>query len=107
MFLVDVQRFQLLPVLILAGREIFITFYRLQVARQGLAIPARKSAKWKTTVQGLALMIAVMPPLEESQWAVDFGIWVAAVFTVVTGFNICETAFLRLVVQVNKFLRAL
>ncbi len=83
--LVDVQRFQLLPVLILAGREIFITLYRLQVARQGLAVPARKSAKWKTTIQGLALMIAVMPPLEESQRVVDFGIWIAAVFTVVTG----------------------
>ena len=83
--LVDVQRFQLLPVLILAGREIFITLYRLQVARQGLAIPARKSAKWKTSIQGIALMIAVMPPLEESQWVVDFGIWVAVVFTVVTG----------------------
>ena len=83
--LVDVQRFQLLPVLILAGREIFITFYRLQVARQGLAIPARKSAKWKTSIQGISLMIAVMPPLEESQWVVDFGIWVAVVFTVVTG----------------------
>ncbi len=83
--LVDVQRFQLLPVLILAGREIFITLYRLQVARQGLAIPARKSAKWKTSIQGISLMIAVMPPLEESQWVVDFGIWVAVVFTVVTG----------------------
>ena len=52
--LVDVQRFQLLPVLILAGREIFITLYRLQVARQGLAVPARKSAKWKTTIQLIA-----------------------------------------------------
>ena len=74
-----------MPVLILAGREIFITLYRLQVARQGLAIPARKSAKWKTSIQGISLMIAVMPPLEESQWVVDFGIWVAVVFTVVTG----------------------
>ena len=83
--LVEVQRFNYLPVLILTGREIFITLYRLKVAKQGLAVPARKSAKWKTTVQGLALMIAVMPPLEESQWAVDLGIWVAAVFTVVTG----------------------
>ena len=83
--LVEVQRFNYLPVLIITGREIFITLYRLKVAKQGLAVPARKSAKWKTTVQGLALMIAVMPPLEESQWTVDLGIWVAAVFTVVTG----------------------
>ena len=93
--LVEVQRFNYLPVLILTGREIFITLYRLKVAKQGLAVPARKSAKWKTTVQGLALMIAVMPPLEESQWAVDLGIWVAAVFTVVTGIQYLRDGILE------------
>ena len=55
------------------------------MARKGLSIPARKSAKWKTTVQGVALMIAVVPWLESSQWFVDFGLWVAVIFTVVTG----------------------
>ena len=83
--LVEVERFHLLPVALLALREIFITFYRLLMARKGLSIPARKSAKWKTTVQGLALMIAVVPWLENSQWFVDFGLWVAVIFTVVTG----------------------
>ena len=83
--LVEVERFNFLPVALLAIREIFITFYRLLVARKGLSIPARKSAKWKTTVQGVALMIAVVPWLESSQWFVDFGLWVAVIFTVVTG----------------------
>ena len=83
--LVEVERFHLLPVVLLALREIFITLYRLIVARKGLSIPARKSAKWKTTIQGIALMIAVMPWLENSQWFVDFGLWVAVAFTVVTG----------------------
>jgi len=83
--LVEVERFDFLPVALLALREIFITFYRLLMARKGLSIPARKSAKWKTTVQGVALMIAVLPWLEDSQWFVDFGLWIAVVFTVVTG----------------------
>ena len=83
--LVEVERFHLLPVVLLALREIFITLYRLLVARKGLSIPARKSAKWKTTIQGIALMIAVMPWLENSQWFVDFGLWVAVAFTAVTG----------------------
>ena len=83
--LVEVERFHLLPVVLLALREIFITLYRLLVARKGLSIPARKSAKWKTTIQGIALMIAVMPWLENSQLFVDFGLWVAVAFTVVTG----------------------
>ena len=83
--LVEVERFHLLPVVLLTLREIFITLYRLLVARKGLSIPARKSAKWKTTIQGIALMIAVIPWLENSQWFVDFGLWVAVAFTVVTG----------------------
>ena len=83
--LVEVERFHLLPVVLLTLREIFITLYRLLVARKGLSIPARKSAKWKTTIQGIALMIAVMPWLENSQLFVDFGLWVAVAFTVVTG----------------------
>jgi CDP-diacylglycerol--glycerol-3-phosphate 3-phosphatidyltransferase len=70
---------------LLGVREIFITFYRLLMARRGLSIPARKSAKWKTTVQGIALMIAVIPWLENSQWVVDSGLWVAVIFTIVTG----------------------
>ena len=83
--LVEVERFHLLPVVLLTLREIFISLYRLLVARKGLSIPARKSAKWKTTIQGIALMIAVMPWLENSQWFVDFGLWVAVAYTVVTG----------------------
>ena len=83
--LVEVERFDFLPVVLLGVREIFITFYRLLMARRGLSIPARKSAKWKTTVQGIALMIAVIPWLENSQWVVDSGLWVAVVFTIVTG----------------------
>ena len=38
--LVEVERFNFLPVALLAIREIFITFYRLLVARKGLSIPA-------------------------------------------------------------------
>ena len=83
--LVEVERFNFLPVVLLTIREIFITFYRLLMARKGLSIPARKSAKWKTTVQGVALMIAVVPWLENSQWIVDCGLWIAVIFTVVTG----------------------
>jgi CDP-diacylglycerol--glycerol-3-phosphate 3-phosphatidyltransferase len=83
--LVEVERFHFLPVAILTLREIVITLYRLLVARKGLSIPARKSAKWKTIVQGIVLMIAVTPFLESSQWFVDFGLWIAAIFTVVTG----------------------
>tara|TARA_B110000438_G_C15738416_1_gene617340 strand:- start:92 stop:685 length:594 start_codon:yes stop_codon:yes gene_type:complete len=85
--LVNIDRFHLLPVLLLTVREFGITGYRLYFASKGLSIPARNSAKWKTTVQGVALMLAVLPPLENIQWVVDAGLWTAVTFTIFTGFQ--------------------
>jgi CDP-diacylglycerol--glycerol-3-phosphate 3-phosphatidyltransferase len=83
--LVMVDRYALLPVALLAVREGVITLYRLWFVRRGLAVPARKSAKWKTTVQGAALLIAVLPPIEDVDWLVTSSLWVAVAFTLVTG----------------------
>jgi len=83
--LVSVDRYHWVPVALLALREAVITGYRLVLARQGLAVPARRSAKWKTTVQGLALMLAVAPPLEDADVAVAAALWVAVAVTLVTG----------------------
>merc|ERR1711969_489349 len=47
-----VGRYAWLPVVLLTVREVAITGYRLWFARRGLAVPARRSAKWKTTIQG-------------------------------------------------------
>ncbi|MDE0928027.1 MAG: CDP-diacylglycerol--glycerol-3-phosphate 3-phosphatidyltransferase [Acidimicrobiales bacterium] len=83
--LVAVDRYTWLPVILLAVREVLITFYRLWFARQGLAVPARKSAKAKTTVQGLALLVAVIPLFENFDWLVEATLWAAVVLTLVTG----------------------
>ena len=83
--LVSVDRYHWAPVALLALREAVITGYRLVLARQGLAVPARRSAKWKTTVQGLALMLAVAPPLEDADVVVGAALWVAVAVTLVTG----------------------
>ena len=80
-----VGRYAWLPVVLLAVRELAITLYRLWFARQGLAVPARRSAKWKTIVQGTALLIAVMPPMRDADLVVDVALWLAVSFTLVTG----------------------
>jgi len=80
-----VGRYAWLPVVLLAARELAITLYRLWFARQGLAVPARRSAKWKTIVQGTALLIAVMPPMRDADLVVDVALWLAVFFTLVTG----------------------
>jgi CDP-diacylglycerol--glycerol-3-phosphate 3-phosphatidyltransferase len=83
--LVAVDRYWWVPVTIMAVREIGITAWRSRWAREGLSLPARKSAKYKTFVQGVALAAAVMPTLEDQDAAVSVLLWVAVVWTIVTG----------------------
>lgn len=82
---VVVDRYALLPVLLIAIREIAISAVRTWYSFKGLSIPARTSAKWKATIQGAALLIAALPPLKDQQVIVDVALWVAVAFTVWTG----------------------
>ncbi len=83
--LVQVERYWWVPVTIIAIRELGITAWRSRWAREGLAIPARTSAKYKTFVQGLALVMAVMPTLKDQDTLIDVMLWIAVGWTVVTG----------------------
>lgn len=83
--LIAVERYWWVPVAIMGVRELGITAWRARWAREGVAIPARRSAKYKTLVQGVALAMAVFPPLETEDTTVAVALWVAVVFTVVTG----------------------
>ena len=85
--LVAVDRIHWLPVSIIILRELWVSLLRVSFARQGLSIPARPLAKWKAFIQGIALMLAVLPPLEAHEWVVDTAIWVAVAITVVTGWH--------------------
>ena len=83
--LVYVERYWWVPVTIIAVREIGITAWRTRSARDGLALPARRSAKYKTAIQGIALAMAVMPTLTDEDTLIDVMLWVAVVWTVFTG----------------------
>ncbi len=83
--LVQVERYWWVPVTIIAIRELGITAWRSRWAREGLAIPARTSAKYKTFVQGVALIMAVMPTLQDEDVLIDTMLWIAVAWTVFTG----------------------
>lgn len=85
--LVAVDRVHWLPVAIIALRELWISTIRVQFARQGLSVPARPLAKWKAFIQGFALLLAVMPTLEDHEWVVDVTLWAAVAITVATGWQ--------------------
>ncbi len=74
-----------LPVAIIAAREVGMSLYRVVVGRRGVSIPARPSAKVKTLVQGVAVLLCLAPSVAPHTRVLEVGLWVAAAFTVVTG----------------------
>ncbi len=74
-----------LPVAIIAVREISMSVYRSVVGRQGISIPASKTAKIKTLVQDLAIGACLAPPLEGHWTLLNTCMWVATALTVWTG----------------------
>ncbi len=85
--LVSVDRVHWVPVAIIIVRELWISAIRISFARQGLSVPARPLAKWKAVIQGAALLLAVIPPLENYEWVVDIALWLAVAITVLTGWH--------------------
>ena len=83
--LVAIDRFGWIPWVLIAIREVGISLYRSYWARRSLAIPARTAAKYKTFIQGLALVAAMCPPLEPYPWVADSLLWLAVAFTLFTG----------------------
>lgn len=83
--LVAVERYWWVPVTVMAVRELGITAWRTRWARDGLSMPARRSAKYKTLVQGIALAMAVMPTLENADEAISAALWIAVAWTLFTG----------------------
>lgn len=73
------------PVALIAGREVGMSAYRAVAGRRGISIPARTTAKVKTLVQGIAILLALAPPLAGHGVVLSVAVWVAVAFTLVTG----------------------
>jgi CDP-diacylglycerol---glycerol-3-phosphate 3-phosphatidyltransferase len=73
------------PVGLIAARELYMSVYRMVVGRRGVSIPARQSAKVKTFVQGIAILLCLLPTVAPHRTVLEVGVWVAVAFTLVTG----------------------
>jgi CDP-diacylglycerol--glycerol-3-phosphate 3-phosphatidyltransferase len=83
--LVADHRFWIVPVVIIAVREVAISMYRIVVGRHGVSVPARGLAKIKTLVQALAVGCVVWPVTGHHPILAVSLLWVAVGLTVVTG----------------------
>ncbi len=86
-------QFHVVPVVIIAVRELAISAYRSRAGRRGISIPATKLAKWKTFTQLWAIGFAVMPLLAtNAHWVATLTLWVAVALTIWTGWSYLRSA---------------
>lgn len=85
--LVHADVFTALPVVLIAGREVAMSVYRAAVARRGVSIPARRTAKVKTAVQDTAVGLAVLPGVGDHPSIARAVLWVAVALTLYTGYE--------------------
>ena len=83
--LVVVDRYSWIPVALIAVREVVITGFRSYWVKHNRAVPARKSGKYKSIVQGLALLAALFPPFVNLDIVVTAMLWFAVAFTLYSG----------------------
>ena len=86
--------FWLLPVSIIAAREIMISIYRVVVGARGVSVPASRLAKWKTLFQQLAVGFAIAPlTTSDATWLWESLLWAAVALTILTGAQYAVVAY--------------
>lgn len=77
--------FWLLPVVIIAAREIIVSLYRVFVGSKGVSMPASKLAKVKTFSQQLAVGFALAPiTINDATWTFVVCMWIAVALTLLS-----------------------
>jgi cardiolipin synthase len=87
------------PAVIILFREILVSGLREYLAGFAVSLPVSRLAKWKTTVQMIAIGFLIVgnaahPAVPEAfpvRLIGEAGLWVAAVITLVTGFDYLRT----------------
>lgn len=90
-----------LAAIIILGREILVAGLREFLASSAIKLPVTMLAKWKTTIQMVAIGFLIAGPagndvIPGAIWIGLFGLWVAAIITVVTGYQYVEQGFLKM-----------
>lgn len=83
-FLVSNGTFSIVPVAIIAGRELAISLYRTFVGAKGVSVPASKVAKWKTFIQQLAVGFAILPLTDSVKWFWNGLLWISVALALIS-----------------------
>jgi cardiolipin synthase len=94
------ERAKLLPALLILCREILVSGLREFLADLHISVPVSTLAKYKTAIQMLAIFLLLLgpsaPAFFPAQTLGDYLLWVAALFTLVTGYAYLRTGLKHL-----------
>ena len=80
-----------LPALVILVREILVSGLREHLATLDVGVPVSKLAKWKTSIQMVALGFLIVhdagPVWLATVWIGEAGVWIAALLTMITGYD--------------------
>jgi cardiolipin synthase len=87
-----IQGLTLLPAILILCREILVSGLREFLAGASVGMPVTRLAKWKTTIQMVAIGFLIVgdagtPVIPYTREIGEIGLWVAAVLTLVTGYD--------------------
>ncbi len=85
--LVAIDRVWWLPALLIAAREVGMSWYRSWIGRRGVSVPAHKAAKVKTWVQCIAVGLVLFPPTAGHPLVYGAVVWLAVGLTLATGLH--------------------
>src|SRR3569833_1873242 len=84
----DFYAFDLIPAITILFREIFISGLREFMGKRDVSVPVTFLAKWKTTVQLVALFFVMLSGLWVGVWPISaLLLWLAGILTVWTGWQ--------------------
>jgi cardiolipin synthase len=96
----------LLPALVILAREILVSGLREFLADIRVSVPVSRLAKWKTGIQmvaiGVLLMVADGPEAHLVLCLGEVLLWVAALLTLVTGYDYLRAGLKHMIVAEEK-----
>jgi CDP-diacylglycerol--glycerol-3-phosphate 3-phosphatidyltransferase len=85
-FLVNSHVFWVVPVVVIAAREMAISLYRTFVGARGVSVPASRIAKWKTVAQQMSVGFAIAPPTAiDAKWLWNSLLWLSVGLALISG----------------------
>ncbi len=84
--------YTIIPAIIIMSREILVSGLREFLAATSVSVPVTMLAKWKTTVQMVAIGFLLAGPAGEKVFWLTLeigytGLWAAAILTIYTGYD--------------------